>query len=37
MFFETIGGLPNITADGFDSLEQLFWEDPMEHIGCEIA
>jgi hypothetical protein len=21
---ETVGGLPNITADGFDSLEQLF-------------
>lgn len=23
--FETIGGLPNITSDGFDSLEQLFF------------
>lgn len=34
--FETIGGLPNITSDGFDSLEQLFWEDPMEHIACEL-
>ena len=34
--FETVGGLPNITSDGFDSLEQLFWEDPMEHIACEL-
>lgn len=34
--FETIGGLPNITSDGFDSLEQLFFEDAMEHIACEI-
>lgn len=34
--FETIGGLPNITSDGWDSLEQLHWEDPMEHIACEI-
>jgi chaperonin GroEL len=34
--FETVGGLPNITSDGWDSLEQLFWEDPMEHIACEL-
>jgi chaperonin GroEL len=34
--FETIGGLPNITSDGWDSLEQLFWENPMEHIACEL-
>ena len=34
--FETIGGLPNITSDGWDSLEQLHWEDAMEHIACEI-
>jgi hypothetical protein len=25
---EAIGGLPNITADGHDVLEQLFWENP---------
>jgi chaperonin GroEL len=34
--FETVGGLPNITSDGWDSLEQLYWEDPMEHIACEL-
>lgn len=34
--FETAGGLPNITSDGWDSLEQLFWEKPMEHIACEL-
>lgn len=36
ILFETVGGLPNITADGHDSLSQLFWADPMEHIACEI-
>jgi chaperonin GroEL len=36
ILFETVGGLPNITSDGFDSLEQLFWEDPIEHIASEI-
>jgi len=36
VLFETIGGLPNITADGHDVLHQLFWEDSMEHIACEI-
>lgn len=36
VLFETVGGLPNITADGHDSLQQLFWEDPMEHIACEL-
>lgn len=36
ILFEQVGGLPNITADGHDSLEQLFFEDPMEHIACEI-
>jgi hypothetical protein len=25
--FRTVGGLPNITADGHDALEQLFFED----------
>lgn len=34
--FETIGGLPNITSDGWDSLSQLYWEDPMHHIACEL-
>jgi hypothetical protein len=24
--FRTVGGLPNITADGHDALEQLFFE-----------
>ncbi len=37
ILFETIGGLPNITADGYDSLEQLYWEDAMDHIACEIV
>jgi len=36
VLFETVAGLPNITADGHDVLEQLFWEDSMEHIACEI-
>ena len=36
VLFETIGGLPTITADGHDVLHQLFWEDPIEHIACEI-
>lgn len=36
ILFETIGGLPHLTADGYDSLQQLFFEDPMEHIACEL-
>jgi chaperonin GroEL len=36
ILFETIGGLPNITADGHDALQQLYWENEMEHIACEI-
>jgi len=36
VLFETIGGLPNITADGHDALHQLYWEDSIEHIACEI-
>lgn len=36
VLFETLGGLPSITADGFDTLEQLFWTDPIEHIASEI-
>jgi len=36
VLFEAIGGLPNITADGHDVLEQLFWENPIEHIAAEI-
>lgn len=36
ILFETPGGLPHLTADGYDSLQQLFFEDPMEHIACEI-
>jgi hypothetical protein len=35
-FFEAIGGLPNITADGHDVLEQLFGRIPAEHIVAEI-
>lgn len=34
--FETIGGLPHITSDGWDSLEQLFWQDPIEAIALNI-
>lgn len=37
ILFETPGGLPNITADGHDALEQLYWEDAMEHIASEIV
>lgn len=36
VIFETIGGLPHITADGHDVLQELFWEDEMEHIASEI-
>lgn len=36
VLFETIGGLPHITADGHDVLQELFWSDPMEHIASEI-
>ena len=36
ILFETPGGLPHLTADGYDSLQQLFFEDPMEHIACEL-
>src|SRR6188768_4066372 len=36
VLFETVGGLPHITADGHDVLQQLFWEDSIEHIACEI-
>jgi hypothetical protein len=34
--FRTVGGLPNITADGHDAYLSNFFEDPMEHIACEI-
>jgi chaperonin GroEL len=36
ILFETIGGLPHLTSDGYDSLQQLFWESPMNHIATEI-
>jgi len=35
-FFETFGGLPHITSDGWDSLEQLFWIDPVESMALAI-
>ena len=31
--FETLSGLPMITSDGFNSLEQLQWLDPIEQIA----
>lgn len=36
VLFETVGGLPHITADGHDVLQELFWELPTEHIASEI-
>jgi len=37
VLFETTGGLPNITADGHDVLHNLYWENSIEHIACEIV
>lgn len=34
--FETFEGLPHITSDGYDSLEQLFWQDPIESIALNV-
>ncbi|MES2864079.1 MAG: TCP-1/cpn60 chaperonin family protein [Bacteroidota bacterium] len=34
--FEQIGGLPHLTMDGWDSLQQLYWDDPLDHIASEI-
>jgi chaperonin GroEL len=36
VLIETIGGLPHITADGHDVLQELFWENSIEHIASEI-
>jgi len=34
--FETLSGLPMITSDGWNSLEQLQWSDPIEQIALNI-
>lgn len=34
--FETFEGMPHITSDGWDSLEQLFWQDPIEAMALSI-
>jgi chaperonin GroEL len=34
--FETFSGLPMITSDGWKSLEQLQWKDPVEQIALNI-
>ena len=34
--FEQISGLPLITSDGWDSLQELFWEDPIESQAVNI-
>jgi len=34
--FETLSGLPMITSDGFNSLEQLNWQNPIEQIALNI-
>lgn len=36
-FFETFEGMPHITSDGWDSLEQLFWQDPVEAMALCIV
>ena len=35
--FETFGGLPHITKDGFDSLEMMFLSDPIENMAVELV
>ncbi len=34
--FEQLSGLPLITKDGHDSLEQLFWADPLEAMSLAV-
>lgn len=34
--FEQFSGIPLITSDGRDSLEQLYWDDPIERIALNI-
>jgi chaperonin GroEL len=34
--FETLSGLPMTTSDGWDSLEQLQWQNPIEQIALNI-
>ena len=34
--FETLGGLPMITSDGYNSLEQLQWENEHEQIALNL-
>jgi len=35
--FETFGGKPHITKDGWDSLDMIFLSDPTEHMACELV
>jgi chaperonin GroEL len=34
--YETLGGLPMITSDGWNSLQELQWENPIEQIALNI-
>lgn len=34
--FETLSGLPMVTSDGWNSLEQLQWQDPIEQISLNL-
>ncbi len=34
--FETLSGLPMITSDGFNSLEQLNWQNPIEQMALNL-
>lgn len=31
--FETLSGLPKITSDGWESLKQLYWQNPIEAMA----
>lgn len=35
--FETFDGMPFITSDGYDSLENMFLSDPIENMACELV
>lgn len=34
--FEQVSGLPKVTSDGWDSLQELYWEDPIESLAVNI-
>ena len=35
--FENSSGMPFLTKDGADSIEELFLEDPVESLACEVT